>query len=411
MKRSTPSFRVGLLLKAKGHYGRSIIEGVCDYLRSTRCDWELLLEEDFRSRPDCLSSWEGDGLIADFDDPELRALLQHARLPVVGVGGSYQRNAPELRHLPYVASDNPALVRLAYQHLIDMGLPHFAMYSVEPAPHKRWAQEREATFRALLEADRLTPLIFQGLPTSAPDWSTLLDGLAQWIDSLPKPVGIIAVTDSRARQVMQACTALGLAVPEEVAIIGIDDEPLMSLLGRVPLSSVAQGTHEMGRTAARMLHQRLTSALPLAPHLTIAPAGVHAQASSRHQPPLDPYVMRAQHYIRQFATQGIRVAQVAEHVGVTRTTLDTHFLRTLGRTVHEEIFAFRLRQSQALLQAGELSHTRVAQLSGFSSLQYMHTVYRREFGCTPTEFLRRSAAATAASRCRPCLRQAEAQTS
>lgn len=405
MRRQGQSFRIVLLLKAKGGYGRGIIEGVCDYMKSTRCEWEILLEEDFRSRLECLASWDGDGVIADFDDPELVRLLARSTLPVVGVGGSYQLNAPGLKATPYVASDNPALIRLAYQHLIDMGLPHFALYSIEPGPHTRWAQEREEAFCRLLLADRLPAPVYRGRATFAPDWTAIIDGLAAWIASLPKPVGIIAVTDSRARQIMQACAQLGLSVPEEVAVIGIDDEPLMSLLGRIPLSSVAQGTSEMGRQAAQMLHRRLTSALPFAPHCVVAPAGVHAQASSRHQPLHDPYVARARHYIRQFAAQGIRAPQVAAYVGVTRATLDAHFLRVLGRTVHEDLFAFKLGQSRALLEAGTLSPARIAQHSGFTSLQYMCAVYRREFGCTPLEYQQRSQSSSAvAGRARLALR-------
>ncbi|PAT00484.1 MAG: XylR family transcriptional regulator [Candidatus Dactylopiibacterium carminicum] len=382
----TQSFRVVLLLKAKGRYGRSIIEGVCDYVKSTRCGWEVLLEEDFRSHVECISDWDGDGVIADFDDPELLDLLVGGHLPVVGVGGSYQSNAAYLKGIPYVASDNPALVRMAYEHLIDMGLSHFAFYSIVPTSHNRWAGEREKAFSCLVTADRHEVLVYRGIPTFAPDWTTIPENLADWIKTLPKPVGIIAVTDSRARQVMQACASLGLSVPEEVAVIGIDDDPLMSLLNRIPLSSVAQGTHEMGRIAAQMLHRRLTSTLPVAPHQTVLPEGVNAQASSLHKPLHDPYVMRAKHFIRQFAAQGIRAPQVADYVGVTRTTLDAHFLRELGHTVHEEIFSFKLRQSQILLKAGMLSYSKVAQCSGFTSLQYMYAVYKREFGCTPVEY-------------------------
>ncbi|MBS1210059.1 MAG: helix-turn-helix protein [Proteobacteria bacterium] len=398
-KRFGQSFRVVLMLKAKGRYGRNIIEGICDYLKSTRCGWDILLEEDFRSCVQNLANWDGDGVIADFDDPELVALLTDGHIPVVGIGGSYQSNAPHLKDIPYVASDNHGLVREAYEHLIDMGLPHFAFYSITPTAKNLWAQEREEAFRGLMTADRHKALIYRGIPTSAPDWSAILDNLAEWIRTLPKPVGIIAVTDSRARQVMQACIAQGVSVPEEVAIIGIDDEPLMSLLNRIPISSVRQGTYEMGRFAAQMLHRRLTDALPFAPRQMVSPAGVNAQASSFHKPLHDPYVMRARHYIRQFAAQGIRATHVAEYVGVTRSTLDAHFLKVLGYTVHEEIFSFKLRQSQALLETGELSHAKIAQSCGFTSLQYMYAVYKREFGCTPVEYQMRLQSAAMTEAC------------
>jgi LacI family transcriptional regulator len=380
------SFRIALMLKAKGAYGRDIIAGVCDYVRSTRLVWDLLLDEDFRSRPESIRSWSGDGVIADFDDPELIDLLGDGHLPVVGVGGSYENADDYPDGIPYVATDNAALVDLAYDHLIDMGLQRFALYSMPPARANRWAPQREAAFRRRVEADGMQAEIFYGMPTFALDWELMLDHLVEWLAALPKPVGIIAVTDSRARQILQACIMNNIAVPEEVAIMGIDDDPLLRMLTRIPISSVTQGTRKMGRIAASMLHRRLTGGpLPDAPVL-VAPEGINAQASSRHQPIYDPYVMRARHYIRQFAAQGVKVAQVADYIGVSRTTLDTHFRRQFGYTVHDEILAFKLQLARQLLESGELSCAEVATHAGFTSLQYMYAVFRRELGCSPLDY-------------------------
>lgn len=386
MKDRHATLRIALMLKAKGFYGRNIIAGVCDYVKSTRLMWDLLLEEDFRSHPESIRTWLGDGIIADFDDPDLVSLLGAAPLPVVGIGGSYQMNADALRRIPYVASDNAAIVKLAYQHLIDMGLERFAFYSIVPTPRNRWAQEREAVFRTLVEADGLSAEVFNGRPTHALEWGEILDDLVAWLRTLPKPIGIIAVTDSRARQVLQACIQDHLAVPDEVAIIGIDDDPLLRMLSRLPISSVAQGTWQMGQAAASMLHRLLGGAEVPAPRALIPPTGVNAQASSRHCPQSDPYVMRARHYIRLFAAQGAKVEQVAEYVGVSRTTLDNRFRQALGCTVHDEILAFKLGLSRSLLEASTLSCAEIAARSGFASLPYMYAVYRRELGCTPVEY-------------------------
>ena len=122
---------------------------VGDAAEVTRLTWDLILDEDFRSRPQSLLSWAGDGVIADFDDPLLVELLADGHIPVVGVGGSYQRDSDYPPGIPYVATDNRRLVELAYRHLIDMGPQRFALYSMPPAPTNRWAQEREARFRRI----------------------------------------------------------------------------------------------------------------------------------------------------------------------------------------------------------------------------------------------------------------------
>lgn len=380
------NFRIALMLKTKGAYGRDIIAGVCDYVRSTRLVWDLLLYEDFRSRPQSIGAWSGDGVIADFDDPELVTLLAGGPLPVIGVGGSYQKASDYPPGIPYVATDNDRLVELAYAHLIDMGLPRFALYSMPAAPTNRWASEREAAFRRCVEADGMQAEIFNGLATFALDWEPMLDHLIDWLRALPKPIGIIAVTDSRARQILQACIMDGIAVPEEIAIMGIDDDPLLRMLTRIPISSVMQGTREMGRQAAKILHRKLIGApVPQRPVL-VAPEGINAQASSRHQPVANPYVMRARHYIRQFAAQGVKVAQVAEYVGVSRTTLDNHFRQQFGYSVHDEIMAFKLQLSRQLLAQSSASCDEIAKRCGFTTVQYLYAVFRREMGCSPLDY-------------------------
>lgn len=380
------AFRVALMLKGKGAYGRDIISGVCDYVRSTRIVWDMLLYEDFRSEPQSVFSWAGDGVIADFDDPAMDVLLEQRHMPVIGVGGSYQLAADYPPGIPYVATDNAKLVATAYQHLIDMGLQRFALYSMPPAPTNRWAQERAKAFVSLVEADGLQAEVFDGLPTFALDWGAILDNLIDWLRALPKPIGIIAVTDSRARQILQACIMDGIAVPEEVAIAGIDDDAQLRMLTRIPISSVTQGTRKMGRIAAGLLHQMLVGAPIKTRRVLVPPEGVNAQASSRHQPIYDPHVMRARHYIRQFAAQGVKVAQVADYVGVSRTTLDTHFRKQFGYTTHDEILAFKLQFARQLLESGNLSCAEVAERSGFTTLQYMYAVFRRELGCSPLDF-------------------------
>nr|WP_318383918.1 DNA-binding transcriptional regulator [uncultured Enterobacter sp.] len=386
--RNNEVFRVALMLKAKGRYGRSIIEGICEYMKSTRLQWDFLLEEDFRSSPASLLEWKGDGIIADYDDPNLKLLLAKVAMPVVGIGGTYQMNHPAIRAVPYVASDNSALVKLAYHHLIDMGLPRFACYSIESTVMNPWAVERASAFRRLVEADGFRAEIYEGVPTHALVWQDILENLKIWLHTLEKPVGIIAVTDSRARQVLQACLLAGYAVPEEVAIIGIDDDPLLRGLSRIPLSSVAQGTHQMGRAAAEILHFQIMGMTPREKHVIVRPEGVNSQASTLHSPVMNSYITRARHFIRQFGSQGIKAAQVAEHVGCSRATLDMHFMRIVGNTLHDELLRFRLERSKSLLTQTDLSYCDVALQCGFTSLQYMYAVYRREMGCTPVEYRR-----------------------
>lgn len=386
MKTVPPVHRIALLFNGSKIYDRGIITGIGNYLSSTRASWDLFLEEDFLCRLKGIERWNGDGIIADFDDPAMGPALADIKVPVVAVGGSYEDARAYPRHIPYVATDNFALIELAYRHLIEAGLTQFACFSLPEADTNRWAQEREKAFHRLLERDGMTAQVYRGLSTSAPLWDTAVEQQIAWLQSLPKPIGIIAVSDARARQLLQACLTAGIAVPEQVALIGIDNDPLTRTLTRVPLSSVIQGTEQMGRTAAKLLHQMLHGMPSSGTQVLLPPEAINVQTSSLHQPLGHPYVMQALHFIRQYACQGIKTAQVAGYVGVSRSSLEAHFRSELGRSVHDEILRFKLAAAASGLENTASGIADIAQNCGFKSAQYLHTVFKREFGCTPREY-------------------------
>jgi LacI family transcriptional regulator len=382
--------KIALLFNANKAFDREIITGIAAYLSSRRASWQLFVEDDFRLRLHNIADWQGDGIIADFDDPEVAETLSQSNIPVVAVGGSYAREADYPANVPYVATDNFKLVNLAYTHLIDVGLRQFALYSLPEARENRWAQEREKAFRTLLQRDNIPVEIFRGQGANPLSWAGAVAQQVEWLQSLPKPVGIIAVTDARARQLLQACQIANIAVPEQVAVIGIDNDPLTRVLSNLPLSSVIQGANEMGRTAARMLHQMLGGAYLDCTRILVPPAGLNVQCSSSHQPVKNPRVMRARHFIRQYACQGIKGDQVAYYVGVSRSTLETYFQQELACSVHDEILRFKLDAATALLTRGDCSVAEVAHRCGFTSMQYLLAVFKRELGCTPREYQERA---------------------
>lgn len=386
MKTLPPVHRIALLFNGSKIYDRGIIAGIGNYLSSTRASWDLFLEEDFLCRLRGIERWQGDGIIADFDDPLIGEALAGSRVPVVAVGGSYEDVGKYPKGIPYVATDNHALMKLAYEHLVEAGLTRFACFSLPEAQANRWAQEREKAFRRLMQRDGLQVEVYRGLGTSAPLWDSAVEQQIAWLHSLPKPIGIIAVTDARARQLLQACLTAGIAVPEEVALIGIDNDPLTRTLTRVPLSSVIQGTGTMGRTAAALLHQMLHGKPCTGTQVLVPPDAINVQASSLHQPLGNPYVMQALLFIRQYACQGIKTDQVAAYVGVSRSSLEAHFRKVRGCSVHDEILRFKLAAAAKGLENQDLAIAEIAARCGFTSAQYLHTVFRREFGCTPRQY-------------------------
>ena len=158
----TKAYRIALLFNGNKTFDREVIAGIAAHLGGTRVAWDLFLEEDFRLRLTGIDRWQGDGVIADFDDPAVAKALSDCPVPVVAVGGSYASEAGYPSGVPYVATDNFKLVKLARDHLIDVGLQRFAMFSLPEAQECRWAKERERAFHTLMADDRMEADIFRG---------------------------------------------------------------------------------------------------------------------------------------------------------------------------------------------------------------------------------------------------------
>ncbi|MBK5074139.1 XylR family transcriptional regulator [Budviciaceae bacterium CWB-B4] len=378
-------FRITLLFNANKVYDRQIIEGVGEYLQASQCDWDIFIEEDFRCRIDSVKDWLGDGVIADFDDPEIELALSQANIPVVGVGGSYHR-PEDYPPVHYIATDNHALVSTAFMHLKEKGLNHFAFYGLPHHISHRWAMEREHAFRQLVTEGNYRHSIFQGMETAPENWKHAQNRLADWLQNLPAHTGIIAVTDARARHLLQVCEHLDIAVPEKMCVIGIDNEELTRYLSRVALSSVAQGSRQMGYQAAKLLHKLLKQGDFPVQRILVPPVKVVERRSTDYRSLHDPAVIQAMHFIRYHACKGIKVEQVLDAVGISRSNLEKRFRDETGNTIHGLIHQEKLNRASEFLAASTLSINEISQMCGYPSLQYFYSVFKKEYGITPKEY-------------------------
>ncbi|MEI7380923.1 D-xylose utilization transcriptional activator XylR [Pectobacterium versatile] len=382
-------YRITLLFNANKVYDRQVVEGVGEYLQASQCDWDIFIEEDFRCRIDNIKEWLGDGVIADFDDGEIKRLLQDVNVPLVGVGGSYHQ-PEDYPPVHYIATDNYALVESAFMHLKEKGLNRFAFYGLPASGGKGWAQEREHAFRQLVAAEKYQGVVYQGMETSPDNWQYAQNRLADWVQGLPTQTGIIAVTDSRARHLLQVCEHLNIAVPEKLCVIGIDNEDLIRYLSRVALSSVAQGTRQMGYRAAKLLHQLLLnqSDVPLQ-RILVPPVRVVERRSTDYRSVHDPAVIQAMHFIRYHACKGIKVEQVLDAVGISRSNLEKRFKDEVGQTIHGMIHEEKLDRARNLLISTSLSIGEISLMCGYPSLPYFYAVFKKGYDITPKEYRER----------------------
>jgi LacI family transcriptional regulator len=370
---------VALLIETSNAYARGLLQGIVHYIREHQ-PWSFYLMEHGRGDdpPAWLETWEGDGIIARIETPRIASVVSHAGLPTVDVSAA--RLVPEL---PWVETDDEQIARLAVEHLLERGFKHFAFCG---DGRFNWSVWREKHFCAQAAAAQQTVHCYRPAEAIAADVAAHARDLQRWLRELPKPVGVMACYDIRGQQVLDACRSAGLAVPAEVAVIGVDNDALLCELASPPLSSVIPNTHRAGYEAAALLDRLMAGKkVPAKPHL-IAPLGVAARQSTDVLAVDDRDVARAVQFIREQACAGINVSDVLRAVPLSRRVLEQRFQRLLGRTPREEILQVRLNRVQQLLADTDLTLYQIAERTGFEHVEYLSVVFKRETGRTPSEF-------------------------
>ena len=378
-------YKIALLFNANKVYDRQVVEGIGQYIQASQCMWDIFVEDEFIYHTNTINQLSIDGIIADFDDPKTVELLQHTFIPTIAVGSSYKQ-VDFYPHFPYVATDNAALVEMALSHLQEKGLSQFAFYGLQVNTHKHWSIERRDAFVELMEKNHYPIYLYEGVQVHAQNWLEEQQKLIVWLKSLPSHTGIIAVTDARARHLLQACEYSKIAVPEELCVIGIDNEELIQYLSRVSLSSVEQGAREIGYQAAKLLHKLLNGQKAPSTPILIPPITVHTRNSTDYRSLSDPLVIQAMHYIRHRACHGIKVEQVLDHLEISRSNLEQRFKNEMDRTIHQVIHEEKIARAKNLLEQTDISIQEIADICGYPSVQYFYSVFKKEFEMTPKEF-------------------------
>jgi LacI family transcriptional regulator len=382
------SRHVALIVDAAKPYDRKIIGGVAQYMKE-RGNWSLYVEEDPLQKLPDLHDWRGHGIIANFDDRKVAAAVRGLKIPVVGVGGRYGWYDPS-SHIPYFATDDDAIARLAAEHLIDRGFRRLAFYGYPRTRILRWSEDRGRAFQQMAGQAGIPCSIYTGHHETACKWMELQRGLMAWLRSLEKPVGLMACNDVRARHVLEACRTIGAKIPEDVALIGVDNDEMICDLTDPPLSSVEQGARRMGYEAAALLDRLMTGSgrKPAQARFVVEPEGVVGRRSTDTLAIEDVDVAAAVRFIRRRACQRIQVDDVVRHVGVSRSTLKNRFKEVLGRSIHGEIQRVRLERARQLITDTDLPLKQIAIQAGFQYVQYLTRLFKNRIGQTPARFRR-----------------------
>lgn len=379
--------RVALLIETSRAYGRDLLVGVAQYVR-IHGPWSIEFEEGdpCERTPDWLAGWEGDGILARVKTPPMARALARLKLPTVDLYGGLAN----LR-MPTVRSDETAVGRMAAEHLLERGFRQFAFCGFNGTD---WSDRRREGFEHCIRAAGFNCLVFDNArpATLTPAGEYEEHGaqseqeLHRWLTALPRPIGLMACNDARARQVLNACRSLQLAVPDDLAVIGVDKDEVLCELSDLPLSSVILNTQRIGFEAAALLDRMMAGRKPPRETLLIEPRGVATRHSTDVLAVADRQVAAALRFIRDHACERIDVPTLLRAVALSRSSLERRFAQILGRSPKAEILRVQLERAKQLLMDSDLPLALVAEKAGFDHPEHMSRLFKKKTGTTPGQF-------------------------
>jgi LacI family transcriptional regulator len=378
--------KVALLVETARGFGRDLLRGIARYAR-LHGPWSFhITPGDYAQELPKMKQWGGTGIIARIPNERIAQAVIQADVPTIALGLSddQMKEGSPLAEFSELSSDPQQVANLAASHLLERQFSQFAYVGLND---RAWSTRRERAFRERLAAAGFKPHVFSQ-PSRPRDrvWEREQAYMAEWIHSLPTPIGLLACNDDRGRQVLEACRLANLNVPEDVAVLGIDNDEVFCDLSDPPLSSVALNAETAGYRAAELLDGMMTGRIRKRQRIMVEALGVVTRRSTEMVAVNDPDVVAALQYIRREQGRSISVLNVANEVAVSRRSLEKRFRDAIGRTILEEIQLVRLERAKRLLRETTYPISRVAEISGFGSTGYFIQFFQSRVGETPRKF-------------------------
>jgi LacI family transcriptional regulator len=273
---------------------------------------------------------------------------------------------------------------MAAEHLLERKFPHYAFVGVA---NQVWSDRRQRSFCERIAAAGFQPHIYRPPRRERCNiWDREQAILADWLKKLPKPLGVMACDDNRGREILEACQAAHILVPEQIAVVGVDNDELLCELSDPTLSSVALNAELGGYRAAALLDKMMRGSVRKSKRLLVEPLHVVARRSSDILAIEDAEVAASLRFIQNHAAAPIGIDDIVEHVQLSRRALEIRFRKALGCTIHSKIEHVRLERAKRLLLESNLPMPKVAESAGFNTASYFAQVFRRKMGVTPAGY-------------------------
>ncbi len=384
--------KVAVLIEASRAAGRGLLSGIVKYINSHN-NWACYREPPSYTRLGgqknllrWLKSIDIEGIIAhDHYAKEIESLISE-KIPMV-IASVDREKYP---FLPTFSDNGIATGQMAAQHLLERGMINFAYYGLRK---KDAFRDRGNSFRDQIKQAGYKTYFYESKKTlGKSSWETELSNISNWLLSLPKPVGIMTYADDYSQQIVEACKVAKLKIPDEVAVIGVDNDNLICNLSNPPLSSVALKYERAGYEIAKLLDKLMNGEKMNGQQIIIEPTHIVTRQSTNTLYLDDPVVLKAIRYIHENSNRILQVDDVVRVSGLSRRALQQRFNRILGRSIFDEIQKRHSDQIAKMLIETNLPISQIALSLGHSGVEHISRYFRLAKGCSPTEYRKKFAA-------------------
>ncbi|KAA1262177.1 Xylose operon regulatory protein [Rubripirellula obstinata] len=398
-----------LLIESSRAYGRNCLMGIASFMRA-HGPWHVLhlergLQEDI---PDVVKRQTFDGVIARIETQMIADSVRQFGVPTVDLRGAFIPDSGVALN-----TDSKACAEMAIEHFQQRGFRELAFCGYDGID---FSDERRDAFLRICKEKGVNARDYQPAGNSSEDstgsrkppqspgisvgepagtLSSELGGelddleLEQWLKDQPKPLGVFACNDMRGRQVLIAARRARLKVPDQVAVLGVDDDEVICDLANPPLTSIEPDAHRIGFEGATALAELMSGATPKQKRTLIPPSRLCVRMSTDVMAIEDTDLAAAVQYIRSNACDGIGVEDVLRATAYSRATLERRFRQILSRTPREEIERVRIDRVRMLLAETTYSLEQIAHMVSYKTSAHLVTAFRRTVDCTPGQYRRR----------------------
>lgn len=382
-----PVRQIALLVDTAREYGRGLLRGIIRYQKE-HGPWAIYFRPQGLEAPPppWLGSWRGDGILARINDARMARAVLRTSVPVVDL-----RNALPRLNVPIVAYSNRSVVRLAFEHFVAQGFRHFAFCGTRRLENRN-QDERSDLFARLVRSAGFSCSVYRHPGPRQLSWEAEKRHIARWLKACPKPLAVMACHDDRGHEAIEAALHARLLVPDEVAVLGVDNDPFLCNLSNPPLSSIDVFPERIGYEAAALLDRLMAGGPRPRRPLLLEPRALVIRRSSDFTSASDPHVAHALRLIREHAAEAVGIEQLLARVPVSRSTLFRRFKEHLGRSPKQELTRIRLQRAKELLAQPALSVEEVARQAFQTDVKHFIGAFRRMTGLTPFHFRRQKLA-------------------